>query len=48
MAAENGDNGNYTGLHAFVFITGVDPGRNVVDVIDDIGGPRVPCSPTGG
>jgi hypothetical protein len=47
MAAENGDNGNYTGLHAFVFITGVDPGRNVVDVIDDIGGPEGAVFPNG-
>ena len=29
---------DYTGLHAFVFIDGVDPGRNVADVIEDIGG----------
>jgi hypothetical protein len=47
MAEESGDNGNYTGLHAFVFITGVDPGRNVVDVIDDIGGPEGAEFPNG-
>jgi hypothetical protein len=37
---ETGDYGiyDYTGLHAFVFIDGCDPGRNVADVIDDIGG----------
>jgi hypothetical protein len=29
---------DYTGLHAFVFIDAVDPGRNVADVIEDIGG----------
>jgi hypothetical protein len=29
---------DYTGLHAFVFIDAVDPGRNLADVIEDIGG----------
>jgi hypothetical protein len=29
---------DYTGLHAFVFIDAVDPGRNVADVVEDIGG----------
>jgi hypothetical protein len=29
---------DYTGLHAFAFIDGVDPGRNVADVVEDIGG----------
>jgi hypothetical protein len=38
MATEN-DDGNYTGLHAFVFVDRVDAGRNIADVIDDIGGP---------
>lgn len=38
MTTEN-DDGNYTGLHAFVFINRVDAGRNIADVIDDIGGP---------
>jgi hypothetical protein len=36
MATENDNRDNYTGLHAFVFIHGVDPGRNVADVIDDL------------
>jgi DNA-binding Lrp family transcriptional regulator len=30
----------YTGLHAFVFIKEVDPGRNVADVVDDIADPE--------
>jgi hypothetical protein len=36
--ANSDDSDNYTGLHAFVFMNGVDPGRNIADVIDDIGG----------
>ena len=39
---------DYTGLHAFVFIDGVDPGRNVADVVEDIGGTDAASSPTGG
>ena len=35
---EQGNDLDYTGLHAFVFIDAVDPGRNVADVIDDLGG----------
>jgi hypothetical protein len=30
----------YTGLHAFVFIKEVDPGRNIADVIDDLADPE--------
>jgi hypothetical protein len=30
----------YTGLHAFVFIKEVDPGRNIADVVDDIADPE--------
>jgi hypothetical protein len=35
---DQGNDFDYTGLHAFAFIDGVDPGRNVADVIEDIGG----------
>jgi DNA-binding Lrp family transcriptional regulator len=38
MATDQGNDLGYTGLHAFVFIDGADPGRNVADVIEDIGG----------
>jgi hypothetical protein len=39
MATADQDNDlAYTGLHAFVFIDDVDPGRNVADVIEDLGG----------
>jgi DNA-binding Lrp family transcriptional regulator len=39
MATADQDNDlAYTGLHAFVFIDDVDPGRNVADVIQDLGG----------
>ncbi len=41
MDMATSDQGNdlaYTGLHAFVFIDGVDPGRNVADVVEDLGG----------
>jgi hypothetical protein len=41
-----GNDFDYTGLHAFVFIDGVDPGGNVADVVEALGGPdagpRVP------
>ena len=30
----------YTGLHAFVFIKEVDPGRNIADVVDEIADPE--------
>jgi hypothetical protein len=30
----------YTGLHAFVFIKEVDPGRSIADVVDDIADPE--------
>jgi hypothetical protein len=43
-----GNDFDYTGLHAFAFIDGVDPGRNVADVIEDIGASRAASSPTGG
>jgi hypothetical protein len=33
-----GNDFDYTGLHAFVFIDAVDPGRNVADVVEDLGG----------
>jgi hypothetical protein len=33
-----GNNFDYTGLHAFVFIDGVDPGGNVADVVEALGG----------
>jgi len=33
-----GNNFDYTGLHAFVFIDGVDPGGNVADVVENLGG----------
>ena len=39
---------DYAGLHAFVFIDAVDPGRNVADVIEDIGAQTAASSPTGG
>jgi hypothetical protein len=35
---DQGNDFDYTGLHAFAFIDGVDPGRNIADVIEDIGG----------
>jgi hypothetical protein len=38
MTNQVDDKGDYTGLHAFVFIKRVDPGRNIADVIEDIGG----------
>jgi hypothetical protein len=38
MTNQDDDSGDYTGLHAFVFIKRVDPGRNIADVIEDIGG----------
>jgi hypothetical protein len=34
-----GNDFDYTGLHAFVFIDGVDPGGNVADVVEALGGP---------
>jgi hypothetical protein len=34
---DQGTDFDYTGLHAFVFIDDVDPGRNVADVIEDLG-----------
>ncbi len=40
MTTINDDDQLYTGLHAFVFIKEVDPGRNIADVIDDIGDPE--------
>ena len=33
-----GNDFDYTGLHAFVFIDGVDPGRNAADVVEALGG----------
>jgi hypothetical protein len=33
-----GNDLDYTGLHAFVFIDGVDPGGNVADVVENLGG----------
>jgi DNA-binding Lrp family transcriptional regulator len=33
-----GNDFDYTGLHAFVFIDGVDPGGNVADVVEALGG----------
>jgi hypothetical protein len=33
------DDGKYSGLHAFVFIGRVDPGRDIAEVIDELGGP---------
>jgi len=38
MATDEGNELDYTGLHGFVFIDGVDPGRNVADVVEDLGG----------
>jgi hypothetical protein len=38
MAAEQGNDFDYTGLHGFAFIDAVDPGRNVADVVEDLGG----------
>jgi hypothetical protein len=45
-----GNDFDYTGLHAFVFIDGVDPGGNVADVVEALGGPDAEAagSPTGG
>jgi hypothetical protein len=39
---------DYTGLHAFAFIDAVDPGRNIADVIEDIGGTEGREFPNGG
>src|SRR3712207_4617531 len=45
---DQGTDFDYTGLHAFVFIDGVDPGRNVADVIEELGGAEGREFPNGG
>jgi DNA-binding Lrp family transcriptional regulator len=40
MTTISNDDQLYTGLHAFVFIKEVDPGRNIADVIDDLADPE--------
>jgi hypothetical protein len=47
MAAEVDNQDNYTGLHAFVFIHDVEPGRNVADVIEGLGGTEGTTFPNG-
>jgi DNA-binding Lrp family transcriptional regulator len=43
----DGNSDDYTGLHAFVFIKDVDPGRNIADVVEDLGGPAGAEFPNG-
>jgi hypothetical protein len=40
MTTDSDDIELYTGLHAFVFIKEVDPGRNIADVVDDLADPE--------
>jgi hypothetical protein len=44
---DQGNDVDYTGLHAFVFIDNVDPGRNVADVVEDLGGTEGRLFPNG-
>jgi hypothetical protein len=47
MATQDDERTGYTGLHAFVFMGGLDAGRNIADVIDAIGGPDGKTFPNG-